>query len=137
VSFLKAPTKIPVEYVSKVWGHHSGAPGVPSGNAMTWIMVPDPKDPDPDRHGPHVIVVFNAPMGAVTRVVLPILRVEATSRGITVVLADGTQYMVLQAPCVCGAGPAGTAYPLMTPNMALTAVAPQVGLDAGWLVASP
>lgn len=138
MSFLKAPAKIPVEFVSKVWGHHSGAPGVPNGNAMTWIMAPAPADPDPDRHGPHVIVVFNAPMGAVTRIVLPVTRVEATPHGITVLLADGvTQYMVVQAPCVCGAGPAGTADPLGRPLTTMTPVAPQVGLDAGWLVATP
>lgn len=149
--FLTKQIKPPVEYVTKVWGLTTipaGIPGGPpsgfSGNAMTWIM---PADDEMDS--PHVIVIANANLtggrSTVVRWVMPVMGIEVSKFGITVrlgsrgggPLADTGQSMsVVQAPCVCGAGLAGSTGAMTGTAFAgnpLVAVGPDQAIADGWI----
>ena len=88
-----------LRFAAKMYGLISGLGH--SGNAMIWVMSDQT-----------VVVVQNSssePEG-VRRSTYPVTSVRVSGIGLTAETDTGTLSMV-QAPCVCGAGPTATAFP--------------------------
>lgn len=91
-----------VRYAVKMYGLVSG-PGH-SGNAMVWALDDQT-----------IVVVQNAsnePDG-VRRSTYPVTSLRVSSLGMTAA-TDVGEISLVQAPCVCGAGPTATALPTVT-----------------------
>lgn len=77
-----------------------------AGNAMAWVMD--------DRT---LVLVQNSnaqsdQMEGVRRTVYPVTEVRVSGMGLTAETDSGS-LSIIQAPCVCGAGPTATAYPAL------------------------
>jgi hypothetical protein len=89
-----------MRYAVKMYGLVSGLGH--SGNGMAWVMDDQT-----------VVVVQNSPSTqpeGVKRTVYPVTEVRVSGLGLTAETDTGT-LSVVQAPCVCGAGPTATALP--------------------------
>lgn len=106
----KRPPLQSMVWLAKVYGQVSGMGH--RGKAMVWLMA--------DRTA---VVVQNAPNepDSVTRTVYPIDRVQVRPPGVAIHIASDPDHLpaddqplvidVVEAPCVCGAGPAAVAIP--------------------------
>jgi hypothetical protein len=89
-----------MRYAIKMYGLVSGQGH--SGNGMVWALDDQT-----------IVVVQNSPTSqpeGVTRSVYPVTEVRVSSLGLTA-STDTGDISVVQAPCVCGAGPTATAFP--------------------------
>lgn len=89
-----------VRYALKMYGLVSGLGH--SGNGMVWALSDGT-----------IVVIQNSPNAqpdGVARSVYPVTDVRVSGMGLTAETDTGT-ISVVQAPCVCGAGPTATAYP--------------------------
>lgn len=88
-----------LRFAVKMYGVVSGLGH--AGNAMVWALDDQT-----------VVLVQNAPNepDGVRRTVYPVTEVKVSDRGLTAETDTGT-LMLIQAPCVCGAGPTATAFP--------------------------
>jgi hypothetical protein len=92
-----------LRYAVKMYGLVTG--NGRGGNAMAWVMSDQT-----------VIVIQNDPSDpeGVKRTVYPVTEVKVSSLGLTA-STDTGEISIVQAPCVCGAGPTAIAYPEMPP----------------------
>lgn len=93
-----------MRYAAKMYGLVSG--NGHSGNGMLWVM---------DDHTVVVVQNSNSPSDqaeGVSRSVYPVTSVSVSSLGLTAETDTGP-VSVVQAPCVCGAGPTATAFPAL------------------------
>jgi hypothetical protein len=89
-----------MRYAIKMYGLVSGLGH--SGNGMAWVMDDQT-----------VVVVQNSPTAqpeGVTRSVYPVTEIRVSGLGLMAETDTGT-LSIVQAPCVCGAGPTATAFP--------------------------
>lgn len=89
-----------MRFAIKMYGLVSGLGH--GGNGMVWVMSDQT-----------VVVVQNSPTAqpeGVARSVYPVSEVRVSGLGLTAETETGT-LSVVQAPCVCGAGPTATAFP--------------------------
>jgi hypothetical protein len=91
-----------MRYAIKMYGVVSGLGH--GGNGMVWVMDDQT-----------VIVIQNTSdqsEGGVKRTIYPVSQVTVSGLGLTAETDTGTLSLI-QAPCVCGAGPTAIAYPAM------------------------
>lgn len=98
------PDLFSLRYAVKMYGLVSGLGH--SGNGMVWVMDDQT-----------VVVVQNSnaqtdQAEGVKRTVYPVTGITVSGLGLTAETDTGT-LSVVQAPCVCGAGPTATAYPAL------------------------
>lgn len=97
------PELFSLRYAIRMYGLINGQGH--SGNAMAWVMDDQT-----------LVVVQNsnaqADQEGVKRTVYPVTSVTVSSLGLTAETDTG-QISLVQAPCVCGAGPTATAYPAL------------------------
>jgi hypothetical protein len=90
-----------VRYAVKMYGLVSGLGH--GGNGMAWVLDDQT-----------IVVVQNSPAtpDGVQRTVYPVTEVRVSGLGMTAETDTGT-LSIVQAPCVCGAGPTATALPTL------------------------
>ena len=105
--FLSAPPRTQVYQVSSVYGALMGS--LNFSRVRLWILLQDGDQNQPFaricQNHPETGSPFYTELGPVTELISSPKKLEFTT-------ADGSQYALVEAPCVCGAGATGMAGPV-------------------------